>query len=60
MARSITTFATRRFRASGVTLVCAVLIAVGQEKYGPPFHASWTSGVTRYFRLDPPEMPAAS
>jgi len=33
------------------------LIAAGQEKYGPPFHAWWTTGVTRYFRLDPP--PAA-
>lgn len=30
------------------------LIAVGQAKYGPPFHARWTGPFTRYFRLDPP------
>ncbi len=31
------------------------LIAAGQAKYGAPFHGSWTSGVTDYFRLDPPQ-----
>jgi hypothetical protein len=31
----------------------AVLIAAGQEKYGAPFHARWTTGITQYFRLDP-------
>lgn len=30
------------------------LIRAGQAKYGPPFHASWTTGMTGYFRLDPP------
>jgi hypothetical protein len=40
------------------------LIAAGQAKYGPPFHGSWASGITDYFRLDPPqaatsEAPAA-
>jgi hypothetical protein len=29
------------------------LIAAGQAKYGPPFHASWAARFTRYFRLDP-------
>ncbi len=33
------------------------LIAAGQAKYGAPFHGSWTSGITDYFRLDP--TPAA-
>jgi len=31
----------------------AELIAAGQAKYGAPFHASWTPGVTEFFRLDP-------
>ena len=31
------------------------LIAAGQAKYGAPFHGSWTSGMTDYFRLDPPQ-----
>ena len=35
----------------------ATLIAVGQAKYGAPFHAGWTTGITRYFRLDPPAGP---
>jgi hypothetical protein len=30
------------------------LIAVGQAKYGPPFHAGWTARFTHYFRLDRP------
>ncbi len=33
------------------------LIAAGQAKYGAPFHGSWTSGITDYFRLDPPSTP---
>lgn len=32
------------------------LVEAGQAKYGPPFHGSWTSGITEYFRLDP--LPA--
>ncbi len=31
------------------------LIAAGQAKYGAPFHGAWTSGITDYFRLDPPQ-----
>lgn len=31
----------------------AELVEAGQAKYGPPFHASWTPGVTEFFRLDP-------
>jgi hypothetical protein len=31
----------------------ARLIAAGQSKYGPPFHARWVARFTRYFRLDP-------
>ena len=30
------------------------LIALGQSKYGAPYHARWAAGVTGYFRLDPP------
>jgi hypothetical protein len=33
------------------------LIAVGQAKYGPPFHARWAAPFTGYFRLDPPSAP---
>ena len=31
----------------------AELVAAGQGKYGPPFHASWTPTITEFFRLDP-------
>jgi hypothetical protein len=33
------------------------LVAAGQSKYGPPFHATWTARFTRYFRLDPLPTP---
>lgn len=32
------------------------LVAAGQAKYGAPFHGSWTSNITAYFRLDPPPV----
>ncbi|MDJ0788561.1 MAG: hypothetical protein QNK05_17275 [Myxococcota bacterium] len=31
------------------------LVAKGQAKYGFPFHARATGGITKYFRLDPPQ-----
>jgi hypothetical protein len=33
------------------------LIAAGQRKYGPPFHARWAARFTRYYRLDPVATP---
>ncbi len=38
----------------------AELRAVGQAKYGAPFHAKWTTDITFYFRLDPPRSARAA
>jgi hypothetical protein len=33
-----------------------ILVAAGQKKYGPPFHATWAEPYTWYWRMDRPEQ----